>query len=260
MGISSFFSNVTFVFTSAVLLRAVLLIYGHFQDTYSPLKYTDIDYYVFTDAARYVWNGQSPYARDTYRYTPLLAWLLVPTAWPGCFVFGKVLFAFGDIVAGWLISRILQSSKNMSSGLAIRFASLWLLNPMVAQISTRGSSEGLLGVIVMALLWAVLEKKFLLAGSILGFAVHFKIYPFIYGASILWWLDWRQASIVQSSYTKWQNTRHFMNRGRRSLVGLSALVFLTLGHLMFYMSVDPRSARSESYLTDFPLQAMVSVS
>jgi len=50
MGVSSLFSSARFVFSSAIILRAVLLVYGHVQDQYSPLKYTDIDYYVFTDA------------------------------------------------------------------------------------------------------------------------------------------------------------------------------------------------------------------
>ncbi|KAJ3575555.1 hypothetical protein NPX13_g3993 [Xylaria arbuscula] len=60
---------------------------------------------------------------------------------------------------------------------------------MVATISTRGSSEGLLGVLVTALLWAVLERRVLLSGVLLGLGVHFKIYPFIYAPAVVWWMD-----------------------------------------------------------------------
>ncbi|GFF44276.1 GPI mannosyltransferase 1 [Aspergillus udagawae] len=188
---TSFFSSPTKVIGASIALRAVLLVYGAWQDAHSPIKYTDIDYLVFTDAARYVSRGASPYARDTYRYTPLLAWLLLPTAWdiPGFFSFGKALFALADVVAGWLIARVLVSAYGMSQPRALKYASVWLLNPMVANISTRGSSEGLLGVLVVGLLWAVLSRRVTLAGVILGLGVHFKIYPFIYGPAVLWWLD-----------------------------------------------------------------------
>lgn len=194
------------IFTSAVLLRVILLFYGLLQDKYSPLPYTDIDYFVFTDAARYVSRGLSPYERETYRYTPLLAWILLPTARPGAawFSFGKVLFATADILAGWLIVLVLRSpaaagAGGMGTDRALKFASLWLLNPMVATISTRGSSEGLLGVMVVALLWAVLSGRIALAGGLLGLAVHFKIYPFIYGVSILWYLEPRATEVDEMS-------------------------------------------------------------
>ncbi|RHZ53740.1 glycosylphosphatidylinositol-alpha 1,4 mannosyltransferase I [Aspergillus thermomutatus] len=191
---ASFFSSPTKVIGASIAMRAILLVYGAWQDAHSPIKYTDIDYLVFTDAARYVSRGASPYARDTYRYTPLLAWLLLPTTWdvPGFFSFGKALFALADVVAGWLIARSLVSAYGMSPTRALKYASVWLLNPMVANISTRGSSEGLLGVIVVGLLWAVLSRRVTLAGVILGLGVHFKIYPFIYGPSVLWWLDARR--------------------------------------------------------------------
>lgn len=188
------------ILTSAILLRAILLLYGLFQDAHSPLKYTDIDYYVFTDAARSISRGFSPYQRETYRYTPLLAWLLLPTTWGGTawFSFGKVVFALADVVAGWLIVLVLRSPAGggMGTERALKFASIWLLNPMVATISTRGSSEGLLCVIVVALLWAVMHRWIKLAGVLLGLAVHFKIYPFIYATSIIWYLD---ASITSST-------------------------------------------------------------
>ncbi|KAI0000725.1 glycosyltransferase family 50 protein [Xylariaceae sp. FL0662B] len=187
------------LFTAAALLRVAMLLYGLWQDANSPVKYTDIDYLVFTDAARFIFSSgsASPYTRETYRYTPLLAWLLRPTAWPGTFWFssGKALFAAADLLAGYLIVLVLRGHHHhhhlrmMPADRACRFAAIWLLNPMVATISTRGSSEGLLGVLVMALLWAVLEKRVALAGVLLGLGVHFKIYPFIYAPAIVWWMD-----------------------------------------------------------------------
>jgi phosphatidylinositol glycan class M len=232
---ASLLSNPAFVYSGAVLLRTVLLFYGLFQDNYSAFKYTDIDYYVFTDAARFMSKGQSPYARDTYRYTPLLAWLLLPTAWGReWFSFGKVLFAVADIIAGYLIVLILKSTYGMPVGRALKFASIWLLNPMVATISTRGSSEGLLGVLAVGLLWAVTERKIKLAGCILGIAVHFKIYPFIYAFSIVWWLDDERLGLPTSSVSdKRARIFKFINGARLSLAAYSFASFMALNGLMF---------------------------
>lgn len=82
----------------AVAVRAALLAIGQWQDATLKVKYTDIDYVVYTDAAQYVLQGGSPYQRSTYRYTPLLAWALMPnlTLHPS---FGKVLFCVADIAA-----------------------------------------------------------------------------------------------------------------------------------------------------------------
>jgi len=205
--VTSFFTNPGRLYLAATILRVVMLLYGLWQDANSPVKYTDIDYLVFTDAARFVSRGHSPYDRETYRYTPLLAWMLLPTAWTvgsplgdaAFFAFGKVVFAVADLVAGWLIERVLTmrigvggagtGTRGMDPATARKFAAVWLLNPMVATISTRGSSEGLLGVLVVALLWAVLSRRITLAGLLLGFGVHFKIYPFIYAPAIVWWMD-----------------------------------------------------------------------
>ena len=230
----SFFQP-SYIFCSTILLRVVFFFYGLFQDAYGALPYTDIDYFVFTDAARYVFEGESPYERETYRYTPLLVWILIPTAFhnPIWFSFGKVLFAFADIIAGWLIFLLLQSSHGgaMPKEKALKFASIWLLNPMVATISTRGSSEGLLGVIVVALLWAVLSKRIVLAGVILGLAVHFKIYPFIYGISILWYLDSGSAVMNIPLFSSF--TRNFFNAERLTILATSLLTFTTLNLAMY---------------------------
>ncbi|KAL8719981.1 MAG: hypothetical protein Q9225_003097 [Loekoesia sp. 1 TL-2023] len=251
---SSMFSTRN-VFFCAIALRGVFLFYGLFQDAYSPIKYTDIDYFVFTDAARYVSQGRSPYERETYRYTPLLAWLLIPTSWktPIWFSFGKVLFTNSDIVAGWFIVRILQSPSGgkMTTERALKYASIWLLNPMVATISTRGSSEGLLGVMIVALLWAVKRRQIALAGILLGLSVHFKIYPFIYGPSIIWVLESSRPSSLNEkpsptpTKASIKNTSLqdeillFFNRSRVVLCLSSLATFLSLNLLMYAIYSKP---------------------
>jgi phosphatidylinositol glycan class M len=186
---ASKFWRSSIIFPAAIIFRLVLLVYGRWQDANSPLKYTDIDYLVFTDAARFVAQDRSPYDRATYRYTPLLP------------------------------ARALQ------------FASIWLLNPMVANISTRGSSEGLLAVIVLALLWAILARYTLAAGCLLGFAVHFKIYPFIYAASMFIWLGPRGDADARRSV--WSTARHLLNRDRIILAISSFVTFMGLNMVMY---------------------------
>ena len=229
----------TLVFSGAVALRVGMLFYGSWQDKNSALKYTDIDYYVFTDAARFTARGASPYSRDTYRYTPLLAWMLLPTTWsPVWFSFGKILFAVGDILTGWLIISILCRTQRFSVGRATKYATIWLLNPMVATISTRGSSEGLLAFVVMLTLWASVKGNHTLSGVFLGLAVHLKIYPFIYAVSLAWSMNHGSSKLERLEWPK------SMKDGVNSIVALltpqrirllisSAVTFLGLNLVMY---------------------------
>ncbi|KAJ0107990.1 hypothetical protein J7T55_008126 [Diaporthe amygdali] len=247
---STLFSSPVPLYTASVLLRAVLIVYGLWQDANSPLKYTDIDYLVFTDATRFVSQGRTegPYARETYRYTPLLSWALIPTTWTtdvnphwvnvAWFSFGKLLFAAADVVAGALIVSILtmrgRGMLAMDESTARGFAAIWLLNPMVATISTRGSSEGLLAVMVLALLWAVLSRRVTLAGVLLGLGVHFKIYPFIYAPAIVWWMDQDHIS-GEPANQSWVvgAVATFLTGPRLKLALVSLSVFMALNLTMY---------------------------
>lgn len=240
------FSSAPRVFLAATALRLILLVYGGWQDANSAVKYTDIDYMVFTDASRYVAKGQPPYARDTYRYTPLLAWMLLPTAWQGAgplasvtFAFGKILFAVADVVAGWLVVQLLCQRYRFPTERALRYvAAVWLWNPMVANISTRGSSEGLLGVLVAALLWATLTRRAALAGMILGLAVHFKIYPFIYGVSIIWWWDAQRDGIslpLPKRPSLLSRALLFITASRIILTVSALVTFVVLNAVMYFL-------------------------
>lgn len=167
----------------AFVFRLALLIYGEYQDAHFAVKYTDIDYVVFTDAARYTYYGGSPYQRDTYRYTPLLALLLAPNIWFHR-AFGKCLFVGSDLVVGYLLQQILQL-RGMDARRATRYVALWMLNPVVANISTRGSVESVVGALVLAALYCLLTNRFYAACALYGLSVHFKIYPIIYALPLL---------------------------------------------------------------------------
>ncbi|KAF4441458.1 GPI mannosyltransferase 1 [Fusarium austroafricanum] len=234
------FLRTTPLFTISLFLRLGLLFYGLYQDAHSALKYTDIDYLVFTDASRFVAAGESPYARDTYRYTPLLAWLLLPTV--RFSAFGKLVFAAADLLAGWLILRVLRR-RGMDEATAGGFSALWLWNPMVATISTRGSSEGLLGVLTMALLWAVERRRLGLAAIILGLSVHFKIYPFIYAPAIVWWMDdarlGKEAKATPRPSTVKEAVAGFLTPDRLKFGLLSLITFIILNLVMYSIYGTP---------------------
>ncbi|POR37300.1 GPI mannosyltransferase 1 [Tolypocladium paradoxum] len=123
-------------------------------------------------------------------------------------------------------------------------AALWLWNPMVATISTRGSSEGLLGVLTVALLWAVEGRRVGLAGVLLGLAVHFKIYPFIYAPAIVWWMDDENMGRVTAAGTKppsslAQSLVRFCSPDRIRLAAVSLATFTGLNLLMYSIYGSP---------------------
>ncbi|KAG7854605.1 hypothetical protein KL939_004878 [Ogataea angusta] len=204
---------------TSLAMRLGFLLFGIYQDAYMDLPYTDIDYFVFTDAAKFVFNGQSPYARDTYRYTPLLAWLLLPTNY--WFEYGKVLFVLCDLVTGYLIIKVLDKARKDKA-----WSILWLWNPMVATISTRGSSESVLTIVVMLITNFTLSNQYALAGLCTGLAVHLKIYPLIYIPAILLTID------------KLQPWHQPVTRTRLVFVLTSALGFGVLTALMYHIYGD----------------------
>jgi len=123
----------------------------------------------------------SPYTRATYRYTPMLALMLAPNEFihPA---FGKILFSVADVLIPVVLREVTPQSY---AWLAV----LWLFNPMPANIATRGSAESVLGLLVCATLLAASKQRWFTTAVLLGVSVHFKIYPFIYGFSLLFAID-----------------------------------------------------------------------
>lgn len=168
------FSNAPAMFLAALLLRIALIAYGAWQDATFKLKYTDVDYFVFTDAARFMTQGESPYRRATYRYTPLLAMLLQVNVWwhP---VAGKLMFVAMDLLVGWALNALLRGTSRASL-----YTALFLFNPIVVNVSTRGNADCLVVLFVVATLYFVLRQQYTAAAMVYGLSVHAKLYPIIF--------------------------------------------------------------------------------
>ncbi|KAG9391460.1 Mannosyltransferase, DXD [Carpediemonas membranifera] len=170
-------TNVVALFTISIVLRVLFLVFGTRIDGSDGVQYTDIDYHVFSDAARYITEGKSPFERTTYRYTPFLALMLVPNIKQG-YWFGKALFATTDILCG----AALQISTH-----SVIATSIWLLNPFVFIVSTRGNADSLVVLCSLLALTSACSYRdnhgrasFYGSAIALGVAVHLKMYPVIY--------------------------------------------------------------------------------
>jgi len=161
------------------------------QDQNFLVHYTDVDYLVFTDAARYTFSGGSPFDRHTYRYTPLLAYLVLPNlflhqAW------GKLVFCLFDLVVGALIEDVMVKAYGASGKSALAAASMWLLNPLSINVSTRGNADSIVCALVLGTAQLVIRGHSFQAGLLHGVSVHYKIFPVIFSLSYLMALPRRE--------------------------------------------------------------------
>lgn len=178
--------------------------------------------------------------------------------------FGKIIFAACDLLVGFVLYatflRVFNSRKAKGSAVDLDLATktrqlatawiggLWLLNPIVANISTRGSAESVLGAMVVSTHFLVLANYLDSAAVLLGLAIHFKLYPIIYGPTILVWID--QQIPLQFSLA-------FITKRRIRFVAISALSFLFLNAAMFALYVTPVITRIPSTEVTFQLGASI---
>lgn len=222
----------------AFVIRLVFIVYGEFQDRYAEVPFTDIDYKVVTDGSRHVLNDRSPFDRHTYRYTPLLAYLLTLNLLIHSSV-GKVIFSIFDLFIATFIHQIilddyrqtyeitaialLKKNKKINerilSNTKIRlplkyeqnatFWSLfWLYNPMAIVIATRGNGDSITGLLTLATIYCLQKscdiqnnrKSFyiFIAGIMHALAIHVRLFPIAF--SLAYYLYLNDGSKAKSLY------------------------------------------------------------
>jgi GPI mannosyltransferase 1 subunit M len=102
----------------------------------------DVDYKVYLDASLY----DSPYQRHTYRYSPLLAWMVAPS-YDTHQLFGKALIALFDALSIVFIYKIFEGRGNQDAQANSKAAKIvsffYCLNPVLIYLTVRGSCEGI---------------------------------------------------------------------------------------------------------------------
>ncbi|KAG8009349.1 GPI mannosyltransferase 1 [Nibea albiflora] len=223
------------IFTAAFAIRLALVAYGDYQDRTMVVKYTDIDYHVFTDAARFITEGESPYNRSTYRYTPLLAWMLTPNVYLSM-MFGKILFIVCDVLSGLLIYRILRL-RGLNAETAQRVCALWLLNPLPMGVSSRGNAESILAALVLGTLLCMEARHLIWAAILYGLSVHMKIYPITYALPIALALRTTRSEDIKRWW--WRSPigfmESFLNRELFLFASVAGGVFCMLTAVFYYM-------------------------
>ena len=207
--------GIGFVTTLSTLIHIALIVYGEWQDRHMRVQYTDIDYWVYSDAARHVYNGGSAFDRHTYRYTPLLAWILVPNEIVGMW-WGKAVFSAAGILAGILIYKLTSKS--------VVYASLWLFSPLTINISTRGSSDSLIILLILLVCYEVQRGRLNSAAVWYGLSVHLRIFPIFFLIPIALYLG-------KSNF--WKIFRFCLVSGSVCL-GLIALFYIKDGYRFVY--------------------------
>lgn len=187
-------------------IRVGLILYGFIHDQIFQVKYTDVDYRVFTDGAVYMIEGRSPFLREGYRYSPVFAFLLIPNVILFQ-VFGKILFSIFDVLTGWYIYRILQRC-NFPLSTSVRCAMMWLYNPLPLVVSTRGSSDSIVTWLILYAILMLVEDRVKLSGFIIGVVCHVKIFPIIYLPAIYLFLR----DEVGTTITSWSLWNPFTKR------------------------------------------------
>ena len=72
-----------------------------------------------------------------------------------------------------------------------------LFNPMIGGMSTRGSNDNIITLLVFLTIYFIQKKWYVFGGILYGLSVHFKIYPIIYCFVFYFFIDMDRKLIAE---------------------------------------------------------------
>ena len=247
------------VFFWGLAVRLFLVLQGQL---FAPdhVSYEDIDYTVISDGAWYLVHFSSPYDRLTFRYPPLLAWLMVPNILL-IRAAGKLIFITCDILVCLITKEVVEveTGRPMSTALQV----MALFNPLVLNSSTRGSFDIIVSLVVMLAGYSAMKRQYALSALFLGLGIHLKIYPFVFAVPLYFFVsrkreerNWLRAVCGRSMFAR--ERLAFMLVAVGTVVALTALFFVLNGwrfieeaYLYHSTRVDPRHNFSMLYYHEY---------
>lgn len=222
--------NINQILAIGFFIRLLALLYSEIHDSLiDHIKYTDIDYQVFTNGSRLVRNGMSPYTDTEYRYSPVFAIFFLPNVLiANCF--GKFILITADIVCAlfiFIINLYIGNNRIHSK----YYVMIWLLNPLTIAISTRGSSEPLTSLLILAIIYLINSSNLVVAGLLYGLVIHLRMYPVIYCFSFYLFLS-KYKPVFKENYFKYLRYLKLETKHIKFFVS-TALSFSLITHISY---------------------------
>jgi len=103
-------------------------------------------------------------------------------------------------------------------------------------MSTRGSNDNIINLLVFIAMYFLLKRRYILSGFFYGLSVHFKIYPIIYSFVFYLFIDSDRPMIAKGNpYQAITSKFSFFSRNRLIFTAVSAGTFLGLTGLFYYI-------------------------
>lgn len=100
---------------------------------------------------------------------------------------------------------------------------------MIIAMSTRGSNDNIISLIVLISIYLMLKKYYILAGFFYGLSVHFKIYPIVYCFVFYFFIDSdRHMLEKEGRWAKAVYSKGFFTKNRLIFTFCSAFTFIAL--------------------------------